>query len=445
MATVSADGVTGVGELSLVRGVLPAVLLAGMVTGLLVLLAGHRDRRWWLRRVPVALLVAALLLAGAQVWLVVDEPFPDALPWTVPLWVGLGLLAVSLAVVGWPGQRWWRRGVAVLAVGVVVLGSANQVNRVYGSFSTVASALQLAPSSELSVDEVVDRTGAADAPTGSPGAPLEQVWQPPADMPAQGGVSEVTIPGTTSGFTARDAWVYVPPAYLTADPPALPVLVLLGGQPGGPRDWIDGGALVQRMDDFAAAHHGLAPVVVMPDDLGAETANPLCLDSRLGKADTYLAVDVPAWITSHLHVDDDRAHWGVGGLSYGGTCALQLGVGHPDVYPSIVDVSGQEGPTLGDRDRTVQAAFGGDSAAFDAATPLVRLATRPLPGSAAFVTVGSDDTDYRPQAMVVRDALSKAGVAVTYQELPGGHSWAVWGPSLTAALPWFATRAELTA
>ena len=37
---------------------------------------------------------------------------------------------------------------------------------------------------------------------------------------------------------------------------------MIGGQPGGPRDWLDAGKLASRLDAFAAAHRGLAPVVV---------------------------------------------------------------------------------------------------------------------------------------------------------------------------------------
>ncbi|WP_407812297.1 alpha/beta hydrolase-fold protein, partial [Staphylococcus aureus] len=92
----------------------------------------------------------------------------------------------------------------------------------------------------------------------------------------------VTIAGTVSGFSARDAEIYLPPAYFTNPRPELPVLVLLAGQPGAPEDWLQGGRLVQTMDTYAAAHSGLAPVVVVADGTGSELANPLCVDSQLG-------------------------------------------------------------------------------------------------------------------------------------------------------------------
>ena len=74
------------------------------------------------------------------------------------------------------------------------------------------------------------------------------------------------------------------------------------------------------MDRFAAAHDGLAPLVIVPDLTGSALGNTLCLDSRLGAADTYLARDVPAWAATTLQVDSGRM--AVGGFSFGGTCAL---------------------------------------------------------------------------------------------------------------------------
>ena len=124
---------------------------------------------------------------------------------------------------------------------------------------------------------------------------------------------------------------------------------MLSGQPGNPGDWLDGGQLAARMDAYAAAHKGLAPVVVMPDSLGSELANPVCLDSSLGNVATYLTVDVPGWIRKHLQVDTEPSSWAIGGLSAGGTCSLQMALTAPQVYPTFVDISGQAEPTLGTR------------------------------------------------------------------------------------------------
>jgi S-formylglutathione hydrolase FrmB len=170
----------------------------------------------------------------------------------------------------------------------------------------------------------------------------------------------------------------------------------------------------------------------------------MCLDSALGRADTYLSQDVPAWAESTLHVDPDSAHWAVGGFSFGGTCALQLAVAHPDVFPTFFDASGQLGPTLGDRARTVAAAFHGDDAAYTAHDPLAVLPTRSWPGSAGYLVVGAQDRSYEPQARTVVAAARAAGLPVTFLELPGAHDWSVCTGGFERAMPWMATRMGLT-
>jgi S-formylglutathione hydrolase FrmB len=134
----------------------------------------------------------------------------------------------------------------------------------------------------------------------------------------------------------------------------------------------------------------------------------------------------------------------VGGISFGGTCALQLAVAHPDVFPTFIDFSGQSGPTLGTHARTVAATFGGDEAAFDAVDPLHELATRRYPRSAGYLTVGARDHFYRPQALEVARATRAAGMSITYTEQPGGHAWSVWRSAFPHALSWLGSRTGMT-
>jgi S-formylglutathione hydrolase FrmB len=181
----------------------------------------------------------------------------------------------------------------------------------------------------------------------------------------------------------------------------------------------------------------------MPDVSGGQFANPLCMDSALGRVDTYLTSDVVSWVTHHLDVDPDPKHWAVGGLSSGGTCALQLATAHPDRFPTFFDASGQQGPTLGNRQKTVAATFPGNAAAFAAVTPLQELAQHRYPASAGYFAVGSNDPVYRPQQEVVVRAARASGMTVVDVQVAGGHSFRVWGPALGAALPWLAARLGL--
>lgn len=423
----------------LLSGVTPWLLATLGAAGALFLLV-RRPRRWWTRTVPGALLAGVLL--GATVTVAVDRvwrPFADDLPAAVTLVIGLAGTTVVLAGAGLRSRRAPGRALSLLALGCVVLALGQAVNAVYGAYPTVGSAVGLPPP-----DDVLGLPSWTTVLATDPARPLAEQWRPPADLPTAGEVVEVPVPGTTSGFSARPGWVYLPPAYLVSPRPLLPVLVLLSGQPGDPRDWLDGGALAGRMDAFAAAHGGLAPVVVMADHLGSPLANPLCVDSPLGDAATYLELDVPAWIAQHLQVAADPAHRAVGGLSNGGTCSLQLAVTAPAAYPTFVDLSGEQEPSLGDRATTVAAAFGGDTAAFAAVNPLDVLARTRFPGTSAFLVAGRDDQVYRPAAERVDAACRAAGMDVRFTVLPGGHEWRVWGAGLDAALPWLGARWGLT-
>jgi S-formylglutathione hydrolase FrmB len=411
----------------LIAGPLPtAIVVAGAIGG--VVLLARRDRRWWTRTLPISVgigVLGALLTAGA---LTVVPLFPDALPPRVLIWIGVGITAVAAAI-GRIAVR-YRVVITVVAAVLVLSVCAVKVNAFYGYRTTLAGVLGLPAANEVAFDSV-----AADERV----VPVAG-WRPPPDMPRSGRIAQVDVPGAVSGFPARPAWVYLPPAYLASSRPLLPVLVLVPGQPGGPDDWLLAGRLASVLDRYAGDHAGIAPVVVVPDATGSSLANPLCLDSRLGRSETYLAVDVPAWIGSHLQVAPDRA---VGGFSFGGTCALQLAVRRPDVYPTFLDVSGQAEPTLGDRAATVAATFGGDEDSFRALTPLAGLAARRFPGSAGILTVGADDPVYRPQAEQVVAAARAAGMDVTLSVRPGGHTWALAGDGLAEFLPLMARRTGL--
>ncbi|TDP98183.1 enterochelin esterase-like enzyme [Labedaea rhizosphaerae] len=395
-------------------GAVPALLFVAAALGL-IWLTGGRRRRWRLRSIVLSVILSALITAALvyyteNIW----QPFPDALPAPVIALIGVGVLGLVLLVPRVRHSTWPVRPLAVVISTVVLLAAANGVNIYYGQFPTLGALLGAPVDDEL------------------PAGVL-----PPSDQstpPAHGDVAQLTIPGS---FAARPAMIYLPPVYLVRNSPPLPVLILFAGQPGSPRDWFASGDLADRMDAFAAADHGFAPIVVVPDVLGSALDNPLCMDSRLGKVGTYLDHDVPQWIEHHLRVD---GHWAVGGASNGGTCSLQTALRQPKLFPTFLDIAGQDEPTLGTREQTVAATFGGDEAAFRAQNPLDELATHHYPGLAAMLTTSDQDDVYGPQAQRVRQALEAAGVSVQFRVLPGRHGWMSFGPALSQALPWLVTR-----
>ena len=218
------------------------------------------------------------------------------------------------------------------------------------------------------------------------------------------------------------------------------MLVLLHGTEGSPSNWVTRGGARQTLDAFAAAHGGRAPVVVMPDINGSLHDDTECVRTKSGaNVERYLQVVVPAWIRTHLPVEG-RTHWGIAGLSEGGTCALVLGLRGTPGWSFIGDFSGLRRITVGDTDNataTIKQLFGGSRAAYDAHDPSLLLSHHRYPKLSIWFECGASDTPVvRDQAALAR--LARRSVrAVHATTTPGSHSWSVWRATLASALPWF--------
>lgn len=426
-------------RISVISGPLPVVLtVLGALGG--VWLLGSNVRWYYRKAVPICGLTALVIMVAA--WILVEKvfvPFPDPIAMSIYVWIGLGVYALLLLGPRVKAGGNVRRAVvSVVAALLVVLTAATQINLVFAAYPTVGIVLGHDDFDRIALSEVPGVTDPVVA-----GDPTDTVWKAPEGMPIRGRVTTLPVPGTISGFTARDAQVYLPPSYFTNPRPLLPVLVLMTGQPGKPLDWLQGGKLTATMDSFAREHEGLAPIVVIADGTGSQMANPLCTNSSQGNVATYLAKDVPAAVAQAFQVDTDPRAWAIGGLSYGGTCALQMATNYPEVYPTFLDLSGQLEPSLGDRQRTVDEIFGGDEPAFVAVNPMDLLATRKFPDSGGAFVVGTDDNEFKPGQQKVYEAAKAAGMDVRYLEIPGGHSFAVWSAGVEQELLWISQRLGL--
>jgi len=429
-------------DVSLETGWLPWTVIVLGVLGAIFLLC-RRERWWWIYFVPGVLIVSAV-----AAWIighsVAESLFAAPLKLADIVWIGVAIAAVGLAIGFMFGTAVWRKIVAVFAAIFVIALAGNEVNKSYSEYPRLGDLLGVASDQEITGPPSI----ASDRSTAPlPSGPLASVWTPTgANIPTdgKGKVSQIELPATISGFQAREGWVYYPPAYFADNPEPLPVLVLLHGQPGGPGDWQTGDRVQAAMNDYAAQHKGIAPVVVMPDATGGETDNPLCADTSLGKVDTYLSKDVPNAINSQLLVQTDPKHWAIGGFSYGGTCALQMVTNHPDVYTSFIDISGEEAPTLGTRQQTIDTAFGGSEPKYQAVNPLDIMAAKQFPQISGWFIVGADDTDFVNAQKKVYAAAKAAGMDVQYWEVPGtGHDWSLGTTGLDHVMTWLGQRLGL--
>jgi enterochelin esterase-like enzyme len=355
--------------------------------------------------------VGALVGAGIA-WLAGDvlDLFGVGLSPTTRMWSAAFFAGLALVILGLVTLPRRGRVVAALALPLVLLTAAAGINADFGQYPTLRTAL---------------------------GIPVFGALNAKPTVGTHGTVGSVTIPATVSGFHARPALIYLPPAALQSPPPVLPVVEMLSGQPGSPQDVFSAGQLASMLDGWAAKHGGSAPIVVVPDQLGAPERNPMCVDSALGNSATYLTVDVPRWVRAHFSVAPAAAGWAIAGFSQGGTCAAQLGAAHPELYGTLFDISGELVPRAGTPEQTIRAAFGGSHAAYAAAAPVAILAAHaPYASLRAILAVGGSDARYLAWTHTLADAATSAGVNTTIIISPGtSHDWHTVRYAWSTAMP----------
>ncbi|MCU1479039.1 MAG: esterase [Subtercola sp.] len=390
--------------LNIVRGPVIVVFAVLSVAAAIYLLARRPTRRW--------LITAAAGLIGGAVAGVITlfitvtllNLFGTKLSASVITTIILTFAAVGLALVNLWSSRWWRKLIAALAIVVFIVTGTLGVNAIYGLNKTVAAFFGITNEKPLVLPTPTD-TDAANTPAPTVAPPV---------MPTEGALGTIDIPHAASGFIARTGLAYVPPAGLVPNPPALPVIIQLNGQPGSPG--LDDPKVI--LDKLANANHGLAPIVVNPDQLGDDSRDPLCLDTSRGNVETYIMQDVVPWVKTHFHVLQDPADWTVMGFSNGGMCASYFGAKYPEIFGNFVDISGDEYQGV-DEGGVVNKVFGGDQAKYESFWPTNVMASTTYPDSSAVFAVGAGDDQAIPGVKKNFDAAVAAGIHATYVEIPG--------------------------
>ena len=300
------------GDVSLVHGWLPVlVIVLAPITAIFAV--GWRGGAWraqlaWGAGVSLGI-VGVVAVAN---WLF--DLFPFSFPPSFYALAALVLFTITVTVVGFRSDGNWRRLDSVVSIVASIALIGVVVNGHYAYYPTVGNLFGKVSDDELALpqlDTVRDQVRSS------------------GQLPTKGYTVEIPMPGTTSGFQAREAYVWFPPAYFAESPPDLPVLMMLHGIPGGPADWFVGGEAAAVADAFAAAHDGKAPILVMPDVTGGDLTDTECTNSPRGDVETYLTTDVPDYVTKNLGVSASGTRWGVAGLSMGGYCSVMLSLRHP--------------------------------------------------------------------------------------------------------------------
>ena len=240
--------------------------------------------------------------------------------WTsnTPGIVLLGAAGLTLAVLygrhrrrrqlGLTGHRWRAATGVAGALALTVLATAAFVNAYAGYLPTTAALTQA-------------------------------VGFPAAGQTAKGSgqVREVFIPDPGLGVPGGSTYIYTPPGYNPAAHRRYPVLYMIHGSPGNSADWFQAGGAAIVLDTLINAR-AIAPVLlVAPSANAGFLSDTECLNAVGGRQlETYLTRDVVGYVDQHFATAANWQHRGIGGMSSGGFCALNVGLKHQNVFGTVL-------------------------------------------------------------------------------------------------------------
>lgn len=422
---------------SLIDGWLPAVLFAIVILSVVILLvsaiaggkqtvpSAKHNECMRLVALPIVIAIVAGVAGYTIAWLLSDVfvAFGVGLGPRVMAWAAAGSAVAGFAVAHLVLRKGMMRVVAVILTVFAVLAAAIGIDQSYGEYGTIGSLFGVDPYGQANLTGLTKRKDLTTIAQWR-----EQVANGTIrDIPTKGTVDKVDIPAIKSQFKARKTLVYLPPAALvkTKRKPALPVILLMSGQPGSPGRAFQAGDIQTMMDGYAKNHDGLAPIVIAADQLGDDSHNTLCVDSKVyGNALTYLTQDVVNWVKTNLPAAQNAEDWAIAGFSQGATCSLQVGVNHPDLFGTMIPTDSELGPTNGTRQEMIDSFFDGDAKAYENQVPINAIRNHAPTHQTLIMGAGEKDTTSVRNIRKIAPVAVKAGMNVTAVESIGNaHDW----------------------
>ncbi|MGJ0655018.1 alpha/beta hydrolase [Bifidobacterium catenulatum] len=408
-----------------ITAVLAAILLGIAIWEMVGGSCGGGKRAIAVVACPMVIAVIAGIVGLVIAWLLSDVfvVFGVELGPRVIAWAGCGCAIIGFAVSHVMLHRGVLRAVAVILVVCAVFSTATGIDQAYGEYATIGSLFSQDSYREADLTGMAKRSDLISVTQWRQEAADGSI----SDIPAHGEVSKVNIPATTSHFEARQALVYLPPAALITakHKPALPVILMMSGQPGSPGRVFAAGGIQTMMDDYAQHHDGLAPIVIAADQLGDDSHNTLCVDSSVyGKALTYLTKDVVDWVKTNLPAAQQAQDWAIAGFSQGATCSLQIGANHPDLFGTIIPTGSELKPTNGSESSMISRFFHGDRTAYEKQIPINAIRNHAPSNQTLVIGAGERDRESVRNVELIAPVAQQEGMHVTAVEsLGNAHDW----------------------
>jgi enterochelin esterase-like enzyme len=238
--------------------------------------------------------------------------------------------------------------------------------------------------------------------------------------------------------------VYLPPSYRS---PAgrsrrYPVIYLLQGCPGQPRDWLVKGDVHDIIEHLIGTHAAQEMILVMADGSGPRGRFDctLYMDQIHGAypAETAFVRELVPLVDHRFRTAARREGRALLGVSSGGFAALNLGVRHPEQFSVLASHSGYFHAV--DDPRAVRAILDNDFAAWARNSPADHLGRIPRGQSPhIYLNVGMTDPMRAENEAFARE-LQQLGIDYKLRVTHGRHSWSFWQRNLPSSLAWVSSH-----
>ncbi|MGW1903252.1 alpha/beta hydrolase [Streptomyces sp. DSM 41493] len=258
----------------------------------------------------------------------------------------------------------------------------------------------------------------------------------------EGKVQSVRIVGQRSR-AVNPAFVYLPPQYFQKqyERHRFPVMVVISGYPGGIMNLAQHLQVPQTAGKLLSENKMQPTVIVMVRPTIAPPRDTECVDVPDGpQAETFFTKDLPDALKSTYRVGADPSAWGVLGYSSGGTCALQLAMRQPDVYPAAAALSGDY--KVGN-DLTTGNLFGSGEAAKQKQREhdlVWRLQHMPVPRVSVLVTSSKKGEKNYGETEKFLKAVKEPMTASSIILPEGSHHFTTWRREIGPVLEWMSQQ-----
>lgn len=271
------------------------------------------------------------------------------------------------------------------------------------------------------------------------GVATPDLLNPAVKMRARTVGSLVTVPGAEPGFwdakdvphgtvaitwhksavvgETRPVWIYTPPGYERDKGRKYPVLYLLHGRNATAADWTQAGLANFILDNLLAEKKVVPMIVVMPLGHVIPFDAPVPKNNEVFK--NYLVKELVPLVEGKYRTIPRRESRAVFGLSMGGAQALEIGLGHLDLFSQIGTYSAGAPP--GELEKLIVPAL--------EKAPLVNKQLKLF-----WIGCGRQDALFARNEALSKSLTDKQ-VKHTFRATDGVHNWTIWRQHLFETAP----------